>query len=91
VSLQDIGDFMQVRIDYDLELVDYEKDKIKWLVEEFELLFCGCIKEVSDEEIFRGVEFLDYMISNIDVEIPEVANYLAKSLKRLENRYPIFF
>lgn len=82
---------MQVRIDYDFEIVENEKDKIKWMVEEFEILFCECVKEITDEDIIRGVEFLDYMISNIEIDDPEVANFLANSLKRLEKRYPFFF
>ncbi len=81
----------QVRIDYHYEIIDYEKEKIKWMVEEFELLFCECVKELTDEDIVRGVEFLNYMISNIEVDNPEVANFFANSCKRLEKKYPVFF
>ena len=81
---------MEVKIDYTYELIENEKIKIKWVAQEFDAQF-GDLKELSEENIVRGLEFLDYIISSVEVEDPEVLAFLRTTLERLEKQYPMFF
>lgn len=82
---------MEVKIDYTYELMENEKLKIKWVIEEFDAQFGDKIDDLTDEEIVRGLEFLDYIISSVETEYSEVTSFLRINLERLESRYPMFF
>ena len=82
---------MEVKIDYTYELMENEKLKIKWVIEEFDAQFGDKINELSDDDIIRGLEFLDYIISSVETDIPEVLTFLRSNLERLEKQYPVFF
>lgn len=82
---------MEVKIDYDYEIIQDEKLRIKWIIDEFDCQFGDKIKHLTDEDIIRGLEFLDYIISSVETENPEVITFLRCNLERLEKRYPIFF
>ena len=82
---------MEVKIDYDYEITQDEKLRIKWIVDEFSAQFGDKIKRLTDEDIIRGLEFLDYIISSVETDNPEIITFLRCNLERLEKRYPIFF
>ena len=87
-----IGDSMEVKIDYDFEIAQDEKMKIKWVIEEFECQF-GDNQHLTDDDVIRGMEFIDYIISSVehDNPDPDVLDFLRFNLERLEKRFPIFF
>ena len=82
---------MKVEIDYDFELIQEEKLKIKWIIDEFEAQFGDKTDHLTDEEIIHGLEFIDYIISHVESDNPEVVSFLRSNLERLEKRYPVFF
>jgi hypothetical protein len=82
---------MEVKIDYDYEIIQDEKLRIKWIIDEFDAQFGDKIKQLTNEDIIRGLEFLDYIISSVETENPEVITFLRCNLERLERRYPVFF
>ena len=82
---------MKVEIDYNLELAQDEILKIKWIVQEFDVQFGDKSENLSEEDIIRGLEFIDYIISSVDSDNPEVISFLRNNLERLEKLYPIFF
>ena len=82
---------MKVEIDYNYELAQDEKLKIKWIVGEFEAQFGDKKDHLTDEDLLHGLEFIDYIISSVNSENPEVISFLRSNLERLEKRYPVFF
>ncbi|MBN2156473.1 MAG: hypothetical protein JW776_10555 [Candidatus Lokiarchaeota archaeon] len=82
---------MEVKIDYETELLEDEIQKIKWIIDEFDTQFGDKYGKLNDEDIIRGMEFLDFMMSTVETENPKVATFLRNNLERLEKRYPIFF
>ena len=84
---------MQVKIDYDYELVQDEKLRIKWIMDEFDAQFGDKIGKLTEEDIIHGMEFLDYIITSVQMEDPdpEVISFLRSNLERLEKQYPMFF
>jgi hypothetical protein len=82
---------MEVKIDYTYELMENEKLKIKWVIEEFDAQFGDRINKLTNEDIIRGLEFLEYIISSVETDIPEVLTFLRSNLERLEKQYPVFF
>jgi hypothetical protein len=82
---------MQLRIDYDFEIAQDEKLKIKWVFDEFEVQFSDITEHFTEEDIIHGLEFIDYIISIVESDNPEVLSFLRSNLERLEKRYPIFF
>ena len=84
---------MEVKIDYDFEIAQDEKLKIKWIFDEFDAQFGDKIGHLTDEDVIRGMEFLDYIISSVDSDNsdPEILTFLRCNLERLEKRYPAFF
>ncbi|TFG20995.1 MAG: hypothetical protein EU530_01510 [Promethearchaeota archaeon] len=82
---------MEVKIDYDYEIIQDEKLRIKWIIEEFDMQFGDKNDSMTEEDIIRGLEFLDYIISSVETENPEVITFLRYNLERLEKHYPIFF
>jgi len=86
-----LGDSMEVKIDYDYEIAQDEKLKIKWIIDEFDAQFGDKTERLTEEDIIRGMEFLDFIISSVENDDPEVVSYLRNNLERLEKRYPVFF
>jgi hypothetical protein len=82
---------MQLRIDYDYEIAQDEKLKIKWIIDEFEAQFGDKNDHFTEEDVVRGLEFIDYIISSVESDNPEVVSFLRINLERLEKRYPVFF
>jgi hypothetical protein len=84
---------MEVKIDYLYELIENEKLKIKWVIDEFDAQFGDRIGRLTSDDIIQGMEFIDYIISSVDTDNPnpEVLSFLRRNLERLEKRYPIFF
>jgi len=84
---------MEVKIDYDFEIVQDEKLKIKWIIEEFDAQFGDRVGELSDEDVVKGLEFINYLITTVELDNqnPEVLSYLRSNLEWLEKRFPIFF
>ena len=82
---------MEVKIDYDYEIIQDEKLRIKWIIDEFDAQFGDIIRRLKDEDIIRGLEFLDYIISSVETDNPEITTFLRYNLERLEKRFPIFF
>ena len=86
-----LGDSMEVKIDYDYEIAQDEKLKIKWIIDEFDAQFGDKMGRLTEEDIIRGMEFLDFIISSVENDDLEVVSYLRNNLERLEKRYPVFF
>ncbi|MHA1452675.1 MAG: hypothetical protein ACTSRD_07435 [Promethearchaeota archaeon] len=82
---------MEVKIDYDYEIIQDEKLRIKWIIDEFDAQFGDRIRLLTDEDITCGLEFLDYIISSVETENPEIITFLRCNLERLEKRFPVFF
>ena len=82
---------MEVKIDYDYEIIQDEKLRIKWIIDEFDAQFGDRIRRLKDEDIIRGLEFLDYIISSVETDNPEIITFLRCNLERLEKRFPVFF
>ncbi|MBD3352561.1 MAG: hypothetical protein GF364_13820 [Candidatus Lokiarchaeota archaeon] len=81
---------MQVRIDYTTELIYYEKKKIRWGIEEFNIQFGNKSEEYeySSEEKKQANEFLDYFMNCVDIKHVEILNYFKKEMEKLEKDYP---
>ncbi|MHA1870937.1 MAG: hypothetical protein ACTSU2_04305 [Promethearchaeota archaeon] len=77
---------MQVRIDYNTELIYDEKKKINWAVEEYEVQFGGQ-KEYSQADKILANEIMNNIINSIDYTNEEVYNYFQEQLKKLERRF----
>jgi len=82
---------MEVKIDYDYEIIQDEKLRIKWIIDEFDAQFGDRIRRLTDEDIIHGLEFLDYIISSVETDNPEIITFLRCNLERLEKRFPVFF
>ncbi|MCP4764027.1 MAG: hypothetical protein GY870_19800 [archaeon] len=85
---------MEVKVDYENELISTEKKKIKWLVEEFDQQFEPKTKKsnkFSGTQKKMGNEFLNYVLEIVDVTNPEVLEYFQSNLQKIENKYPILF
>jgi hypothetical protein len=84
---------MEVKIDYDFEIIQDEKLKIKWIIEEFDAQFGDRIGKLTEEDIVKGLEFISYLISSVELDNqnPEVLSFLRCNLERLQKRFPVFF
>lgn len=84
---------MQVRIDYATELIDSEKKKIKWNIEEFKIQFeeIGEVSSYTAKHKKLANQFLDYMMKTVDVTHPEVVNYMKSRIEKLEDQFPELF
>ena len=85
---------MEVKIDYDQVLINSEKYKIKWLVDEFDFQFNG-IKKVKNKFTAKhkkiSNEFLDYWMEKVDVTEPIVLDFFQTQLEQIERKYPLLF
>jgi hypothetical protein len=92
---------MEVKIDYQNELILDEKKKIQWFVDEIDIQMGNeiilnrtksgnCINS-SDRNKRLGNEFLNYAMEVIDYSNPEVLDFFQDSLKDIEEKYPFIF
>ena len=92
---------MEVKIDYQNEIILDEKKKIQWLVEEIDIQLGTAKKSkkttiknrVKTSSIHKrlGNEFLNYAMDVIDYSSPEVLDFFQDSLKEIEEKYPFIF
>ncbi|MHA1728059.1 MAG: hypothetical protein ACTSWY_04945 [Promethearchaeota archaeon] len=81
---------MEVKIDYDMELMNTEKQKINWLVEEFNCQF-------ENKNTFKAQEkklsnrILEFYLEIIDIQNPKILNFFQTRLERIESKYPVLF
>ena len=84
---------MEVRIDYDTELIYTEKKKIRWLVEEFDIQFGikNAMNKITSIQKKVAIELLDNIMENVDVKEPDVLEYFQNQMEVVEKKYPFLF
>jgi hypothetical protein len=84
--------YMEVKIDYDVELVYAEKKKILWFMDEFEEQFQHNPQGKITKNMKKAANiFINYMIDGIDVTNPDVLEFFKQQIQKLEETYPYLF
>ena len=83
---------MELKIDYENEIIYAEKKSILWMIDEFEEQFQHNPQGKITKDMKKAANiFVNYMIDSIDVTHPDVLEFFKQQIEKLETTYPYLF